>query len=377
MPRTNNSNSTIDDFFSYCTEMVFIAAESGELLHTSGALTRALSPELLDADPQAGLALLIHPDDRLPFDEAWKRLRAATEPMSLDLRLKTADGSFKHFRCVARWVPEKEEAYCSLHEAEERIEKELKLKILKAISDNLPVCLWAIDARGEFLLQDGKACETAGITPGQFVGLNMFQIYPEEGTAGVRKALAGEVNCFINEVDGVHWEAWYMPVENERGEVTHVAGVTLDISPAKRTEQELRSKLALIQEQQNVIRALSTPIIQVWDRVLTLPLVGMFDSERAADVMDGVLREVSRTRARYAILDLTGIEVMDTATAGHLLKLAQAMRLLGAEGIITGIHPAIAQIIVGLGMDLTSIVTRATLREGLQHCIQTMSREAR
>ena len=377
MARINSSNSTIDDFFSYCIEMVFIATESGALLHTSDALTRALSPELLDAGAQAGLDLLIHPDDRLSFDEVWKRLRASTEPMSLDLRLKTADGSFKYFQCAARWVPERGEVYGTLHHAEERIKKEIKLKILKALNDNLPVCLWAIDAQGVFLLQDGKACATAGITPGQFVGLNMFEIYPEEGTAGVRRALAGEVTCFINEVSGVHWEAWYMPVENERGEVAYVAGVSLDITEAKRTEQELRSKLELIEKQQQVIRALSTPIIQVWDRVLTLPLVGMFDSTRAADVMDDVLREVARTRARYAILDLTGIDVMDTATAGHLLKLSQAMKLLGAEGIITGIHPAIARTIVGLGLDLTSIVTRSTLREGLHHCIQTMSREAR
>lgn len=192
----------------------------------------------------------------------------------------------------------------------------------------------------------------------------------------MRKALAGTMTYFVNEVDGRHWEAWYLPVQNERGEVTHVAGVSLDITEAKRTEQELRSKLELIQKQQQVIRSLSTPIIQVWDRVLTLPLVGMFDSLRAAEVMESVLGEISRTQARYAILDLTGIEAMDTATADHLLKLSQAIKLLGAEGIITGIHPAIAQTIIGLGLDLTSIVTRSTLREGLQHCIQKLSREA-
>src|SRR5512132_2366192 len=241
MARTNTSNSTIDDYFSFCDDMVFIAAESGALLHMSGALTRALSPDLLDAAPQAELAPLIHPDDRLPFDEAWKRLRDAAAPMSLDVRLKTSEGSFKPFQCNARWVHAKEEVYGTLHEAAERIEKDIKIKILKALNDNLPVCLWAIDARGIFVLQDGKACETAGIKPGQFVGLNMFEIYPEEDTAGVRKALAGEVTCFVHEVDRVHWESWNMPVENERGQVTHVAGVSLDITAAKRTEQELRA----------------------------------------------------------------------------------------------------------------------------------------
>jgi rsbT co-antagonist protein RsbR len=376
MAQTNSTTSTIDDFFSYCTDMVFIAAESGELLRRSGALTRAMSSEVLDAAPQAGLALLVHPDDRLPFDDAWKRLRAATEPMSLDLRLKTADGSFKHFRCTARWVPEREEVYGTLHEAEERIRDDIKLKLFKAINDSLPVCLWAIDTRGVFVLHDGKGLRAAGLQPGQFLGLNMFDIYPKEGTAQVKEALEGKMSNLVNTADGRTWETWNLPIENERGEITHVAGITLDVTEAKDTEQELRSKLELVQKQQQVIRSLATPIIQVWDRVLTLPLVGMFDSVRAADVMESVLNEVVRTRARYTILDLTGIEAMDTATAAHLLKLSQAMRLLGAEAIVTGIHPAIAQTIVGLGLDITSVVTRSTLREGLQHCIQRMRLEA-
>ena len=111
--------------------------------------------------------------------------------------------------------------------------------------------------------------------------------------------------------------------------------------------------------------------VQLFRAPLTPLVVGL-----PMDLGGSVLLEVVRTRARYTILDLTGIEAMDTATAGHLLKLSQAMRLLGADAIITGIHPVIAQTIVGLGMDLTSIVTRSTLREGLQHCIQRMSVEA-
>ncbi|WP_437675334.1 PAS domain-containing protein [Sorangium sp. So ce131] len=377
MAQPDSTPSTIDDFFLHCMDMVFIASEGGALLRMSSALTRAVSPELLHAASQAGLAPLVHPDDRRSFDEAWARLRAAAEPVTVDVRLKTADGSFKFFQCAARRAPEKGEVYGTLRDAEERIKQEIQVKLLKAINDNLPICVWAIDERGVFVLHDGKALEAAGLKPGQFLGLNMFEIYPESGTAELRKALAGKMSYFLNEVEGVHWEAWYLPIQNERGDVTHVAGVSLDVTASKRTEQELRAKLELIERQQQVIRSLSTPIIQVWDRVLTLPLVGMFDSTRAADVMDGVLREVVRTQARYAILDLTGIEAMDTETADHLLKLTGAIKLLGAEGIITGIHPAIAQTIVGLGVDLTSIETRSTLRQGLEHCIRRMACEPR
>ncbi len=377
MGQLDSTTSTLDDFFLHCTELVFIASESGALLRSSRALTSAMSAELLDASSRAGLAPLVHQDDRRSFDEAWEGLRAAAEPMAVDVRLKTADGSFRYFQCTARWVPGKEEVYGTLRDAEERIKHEIKLKLLDAINDHLPICLWAIDERGVFVLHEGKGLAAAGFKPGQFIGLNLFELYPEEGTAMVRKALEGTMSYFVVEIDGIHWESWYLPIQNERGDVTHVVGVTLDITTSKRTEQELRGKLQLIERQQEVIRALSTPILQVWDSVLTLPLVGMFDTTRAADVMDGVLREVVRTQARYAILDLTGIEVMDTETVNHLLKLSSAIRLLGAEGIITGIHPAIAQTLVGLGVDLSSIETRSTLRQGLEHCIRRMGREAR
>lgn len=116
---------------------------------------------------------------------------AALQRTALDLRLKTADGSFKYFQCTARWVPEKEEVYGTLRDAEERIEHEIQLKLLKAINDHLPVCLWAIDQRGVFVLHDGKGLESAGLKPAQFLGLNLFEIYPEEGTAVLRKALEG------------------------------------------------------------------------------------------------------------------------------------------------------------------------------------------
>ncbi|WP_437490476.1 STAS domain-containing protein [Sorangium sp. So ce1014] len=377
MGQLDSTTSTLDDFFLHCTELVFIASESGALLRSSRALTSAMSAELLDASSRAGLAPLVHQDDRRSFDEAWEGLRAAAEPMAVDVRLKTADGSFRYFQCTARWVPGKEEVYGTLRDAEERIKHEIKLKLLDAINDHLPICLWAIDERGVFVLHEGKGLAAAGFKPGQFIGLNLFELYPEEGTAMVRKALEGTMSYFVVEIDGIHWESWYLPIQNERGDVTHVVGVTLDITTSKRTEQELRGKLQLIERQQQVIRALSTPILQVWDSVLTLPLVGMFDTTRAADVMDGVLREVVRTQARYAILDLTGIEAMDTETVNHLLKLSSAIRLLGAEGIITGIHPAIAQTLVGLGVDLSSIETRSTLRQGLEHCIRRMGREAR
>jgi PAS domain S-box-containing protein len=137
--------------------------------------------------------------------------------------------------------------------------------------------------------------------------------------------------------------------------------------------RQLASQLALIDRQREVIRNLETPIIQVWDRVLTVPMMGVVDSGRAARVMDDLLAAVMRDQARFAILDLTGVEIVDTATAAHLLSLINAVRLLGAEGIITGIRPNVAHTVVSLGLDLSSIISKANLREGLAFAIRRMS----
>jgi rsbT co-antagonist protein RsbR len=103
--------------------------------------------------------------------------------------------------------------------------------------------------------------------------------------------------------------------------------------------------------------------------VLTLPLVGLVDSVRTAEIKENLLQAVVRTRARFAVLDLTGVDVVDTGTASHVLGLIRAIRLLGAEGILTGIHPGIAHTIVSLGIDLRGLEVRASLREALEHCI--------
>jgi rsbT co-antagonist protein RsbR len=91
--------------------------------------------------------------------------------------------------------------------------------------------------------------------------------------------------------------------------------------------------------------------------------------------MADMLTHIARTKARFAILDLTGVEIVDSATANHLLKLIQAMRLLGAEGIVTGLRPSVARTMISLGIDLKSVVTLTNLREGLHRCIRLMRDE--
>ncbi|HKI01881.1 MAG TPA: STAS domain-containing protein [Thermoanaerobaculia bacterium] len=130
--------------------------------------------------------------------------------------------------------------------------------------------------------------------------------------------------------------------------------------------RDLEGKLETIEMQQAAIRELSTPIIEVWAGVLCLPVVGIVDSQRSAEMTETLLETIVAKQARMAIVDITGIDVMDTKTADHFIKMARAVRLLGAECIVSGINPGIAQTLTHIGVDLTGVRTLRSLRDALQ-----------
>jgi len=154
---------------------------------------------------------------------------------------------------------------------------------------------------------------------------------------------------------------------NGINEMVHVLAETHQAN--ERYQRELMEKLTTIEQQRLAIRELSTPVIEVWEGVLCLPIVGVMDNSRGSEMTEAVLRAVVEKQARCAIVDVTGIEVMDTGTADHFLRMAKAIRLLGAECVITGISPGIAQTIVHMGVDLRGVTTHRSLRDALSKYI--------
>jgi anti-anti-sigma regulatory factor len=136
--------------------------------------------------------------------------------------------------------------------------------------------------------------------------------------------------------------------------------------------RELEEKLRTITRQREAISQLSSPIIQVWEGVLTVPIVGVIDSARAAHLLENLLAAVLRARARFAILDLTGVDTVDTWAADHFFKIVRAVELLGARCIISGIKATVAQTMVEFGIDISRIVTMATLEDALKSCLHGM-----
>lgn len=166
---------------------------------------------------------------------------------------------------------------------------------------------------------------------------------------------------FLKEPDTMFQEIW-----NTSLMVDKLAQVTADAYVATREE--------VITRQQQELLELSTPVVKLWDGILALPIIGTLDSARTQVVMESLLQTVVQTNSRFAIIDITGVPTVDTLVAQHLLKTITAARLMGAECIISGVRPQIAQTIVHLGIDLTQVITKARLADAFAVALQRTGR---
>ncbi len=148
-----------------------------------------------------------------------------------------------------------------------------------------------------------------------------------------------------------------------------IAALGAEQEKARSYQQELEGKLATIERQRIAIQELSTPIMEVWDGVLCVPVVGLMDTARSSEMTSTLLRAVVEKSAKCAIIDITGIDVMDTRTVDHFVRMAKAVRLLGSECVLTGMNPHIAQTVVHMGLDLSNVITHRNLRDALQQYV--------
>ena len=159
--------------------------------------------------------------------------------------------------------------------------------------------------------------------------------------------------------------------------VTWSATELLDKLGLYTTEVYQKSREEVITRQQQELLELSTPVVKLWDGILALPMIGTLDSARTQIVMESLLQRIVETGADIAIIDITGVPTVDTLTAQHLLKTVTAARLMGADCIISGIRPQIAQTIVHLGVDLGAVLTKATLADAFRRALEMTGQRER
>jgi rsbT co-antagonist protein RsbR len=265
--------------------------------------------------------------------------------------------------------------------------------VLGAMVDAIPDPVAVIDDSGMFTHLN-QAAETL-LGPARELGAlhawrSVDWIYRADGVTRlppdempVARALRGEV------VDGV--EMYLAPPELPQGMWLLVSvrpirvegaarGAVLilrDVTDRKLREREMEQQLArekerndLLERMREAIQQLSTPVLEVWDDVLAVPIVGVVDSMRAAEMMDRVLAAVENSQCRYLILDITGIDAVDTATADRFAKLVTAVEILGAQCFLTGARAQVAQAMASLGIELGRLTTFRTLKHALAECMR-------
>jgi PAS domain S-box-containing protein len=273
-------------------------------------------------------------------------------------------------------VAELEQQVAAYAADEERLNSmETELRMFKALFDD------AIDGislagRDRIVQYANRAFGEMSGYGDQCVGVRISDFIPPEERAAVQQDVAPAIRATGHwqgripylRPDGVVWpaQASIFLVYGHDGTAIGQAIILRDATEQIRSEQE-RAALheQVIAAQQAALRELSTPLIPLTDDLVAMPLIGTIDSNRAQQVIETLLAGVATTRATTAILDITGVQVVDTQVANALLRAAHAVKLLGARVVLTGIRPEIAQTLVGLGLDLSGIETRATLQSGI------------
>ncbi|XXX76703.1 PAS domain-containing protein [Sorangium sp. So ce134] len=251
-------------------------------------------------------------------------------------------------------------------------------ELLRTCIDSMPIIIWAFDKDGICMLAQGGALAQVGAMERNGVGKHMLELCGS--TDDVREAFQSAISGEIAHTEQIRqdrlWRTRFVPQKDVLGEIIGVGAISEDITQQRHVEQQLRAQLRLTQDQQESIARLSSPIIEVWQDVLIVPLIGAVDADRAAMVMESLLAAVVERQAAFAVLDLTGIDSVDTTTAQHLIKITNGLTLLGCRAVVTGIRPPVAQTMVGLGFDLSQVCTLRSLKEALRWCMGEARRGA-
>src|SRR2546430_207466 len=234
-----------------------------------------------------------------------------------------------------------------------------------------------LDENGLICSWHPGAEQLTGYTASEIVGRPVSIFYTEEDIAAgrleqelytARETGRCEIEgCRVRKDGSRFWASVSItPIRDREGALVGYVKIARDLTERREQEQ-------LMARQRDEILELSTPVIQVWDKILVLPLIGTLDSLRAARLTEGLLERIAQDQAEVVILDISGVPAIDTDVAQHLLKTVEAARLMGTASVLSGVRPETAQAIVHLGIELGSLRSRNSLRDALQLALQLVA----
>jgi PAS domain S-box-containing protein len=326
------------------------------VLHTDEHRNSGLAEQELASAREAGLEF-----------QGW-RVRKGGEQFLARIAVSPVrgeDGALDGFVVVLRDVTESARAESLFH----------------GLLESAPDAMLIVDGDARIVLVNRQTETLFGFDRGELVGREIEVLVPPR----FRTRHVGHRNGFLAdprlrpmgaglELSGMRRDGTEFPVEIslsplETAEGRLVAAAIRDVTERRETEQRL-------QRQRDEILELSTPVIQVWDKVLALPIIGTLDTLRATRLTEGLLEKIAQTQAEVAILDISGVPTIDTQVAQHLLKTVQAAALMGTVSIMSGVRPETAQSMVHLGIDMGRLRSRNTLQDALQLALAVLAERA-
>lgn len=255
------------------------------------------------------------------------------------------------------------------------ISKKYVLSILQSIKDFIVVT----DSSGAITMVNDALCEASGYEEEELVGKPLGQILPGISVAAVIEArtASGEESYLTQKGGGALLVATTASVFVERGQVTGIVCVARDLTQAKRAEEERLALRDAVNKQAILLDELLTPIIPIADDVLILPIIGSLSDDRARRVTEALLQAVVSRRARLVLLDITGLRGIDATVVQGILRAVEAVKLIGADIVLTGIRPEVAALMVTFDINLDRLVTYGTLQAAIQSALGLRSRGSR
>jgi rsbT co-antagonist protein RsbR len=286
----------------------------------------------------------------------------------------SADGNLEGFVSVLRDVTERKRAEQAVRESEDYYRA-----LIEQASEGVTIA----DLDGTIRYESPSVKRVLGYTPEELLGKKSLDlIHPEDQQKSTEPfvSLLDKPGATVTRVNRVrHKDGSWRFIESTVTNLIHdpkIHGLVSnyrDVTEHIQAEEELKAYQERLKDAMAKLRVsyeeLSTPVVQIWDQVLAIPLIGILDTHRAKNVMEVLLTRIVETRAQVIVLDVTGVATMDTQVTNHLLQTASSCELLGAECVITGIKPEVAQAMIHIGVDLTRLNTKRDLQDGLRYAL--------
>lgn len=251
--------------------------------------------------------------------------------------------------------------------------------IYRMLVDNVrDYAIVSLDLGGHIRTWNNAARSLKGYDEREIIGAHISKFYPEEDVLRGKPQMELEVATKEGRFEDEGWRVkkdgsrfWanviFTALRDENGKLVGFGKVTRDLTERKQAEEKIKKQA------QEILEMATVPVVQVWEGIVLVPLIGTLDSMRTQQLMERLLEHVTETGSPVAVIDITGVPTIDTQTAQHLIETVSAVRLLGADVVLTGVRPVIAQTLVHLGVDLSSVTTRSSLSAGLRRALEIMN----